>query len=190
MDPLFEFLNQPIVLTLVSLIVGSYLLSLVAERRSRQNSLRDKAVDFLTEAADTIKSFVPLIYRTLRTGSLAVDEEIQDGLTTLFASRMRIQVGSQAYLKTDDFALKFFDLLEELSAVMQFMVRFEQGEEQEAVLQEVKARRQNLIAEWPLKDEEHPPSSGTPIDELIWLMDLILHRTTDLLTVYLDETVG
>lgn len=190
MDAVFEFLNQPIVLTLVSLVIGSYLLSIVAERRSRQNNLMDKAVEYLSEAADTINSFVPLIYRKLRTGSLGIDEDIENGLTALFASRMRIQVGSQAYLKTDDFAQKYFDLLDELSAVVQFMFRFEKGENIEGILKEVATRREKLLAEWTLKDEQHPPSAGTPIDELIWLMDLILHRITALLTIYLKKVVG
>lgn len=190
MDQVFEFLNQPIVLTLVSLVVGSYLLSIVADRRSRQNDLRDKAVEFLTGAADTINVFIPLIYRKLRTGSLEVDQEIEDGLTVLFSSRMRIQVGSQAYLKTDDFSHKYFRLLDELSAVMQLMLQFEKAEDEKAVLDKVAARRGNLVKEWPLIDEEHPPSAGSPTDELIWLMDLVLHRTTFLLTLYLEKVMG
>lgn len=189
MDQIFDFLNQPIVLTLVSLVVGSYLLSLVAERRSRQNRLKEKSIEFLTEAADTINTFIPLIYRQLRTGSLKVDQAIEEGLTDLFSGRMRIQVGSLAYLKTEKFAHKYFELMDELSAVMQFMVQFERGEDKAEVLHAVIVRREKLMADWPLNGEEHPPSSGTPVDELIWLMDLTLHRTTDLLSSYLEDVV-
>ena len=52
MESIFEFLNQPIVITLVSLIIGSYAISLITERRASRNKLRDQAVDFITEAGN------------------------------------------------------------------------------------------------------------------------------------------
>lgn len=190
MDRVFDFLNQPIVLTIISLIVGSYLLSIVAERRSRRDRLKDKSVEFLTEAADTINSFVPLIYRKLRTGSLKIDQAIEDGLTDLFSSRLRIQVGSLAYLKSEEFANRYFRLLDELAVVMQLMLEFERSKDQGTTLQKVSTRQKNLQSEWPLENEELPPSDGTPVGELIILMDLILHRITYLLSTHLEEVVG
>lgn len=190
MDRVFDFLNQPIVLTIISLIVGSYLLSIVAERRSRRDRLKDKSIEFITEAADTVNAFVPLIYRQLRTNNLKVDQAIEDGITELFSSRLRIQVGSLAYLKSEEFARQYFWLLNELSVVMQLMIEFERGEDQSKTLEKVITRQKNLQAEWPLENEELSPRDGTPVAELILLMDLILHRITHLLSTYLEDVVG
>lgn len=107
MDSVLHFLNQPIVLTLITLTVGSYLLSLITERRARKNKLRDESIDFLTEAGESINSLVPHNYAHLRTGSIQTDDAILDGMTRLFSKRMRIQVGSQAYLRSDKFPKRY-----------------------------------------------------------------------------------
>jgi hypothetical protein len=190
MRPILEFLNQPIVLTLVTLVVGSYLLSIVAERRSRRDRLKDKSIEFLTEAGSTINAFVPLIYSQLRTYNLAIDQAIQDGMRDLFSARLGIHIGSKAYLKSEKFARQYFKLLDELAAVVEFMSDFEQAEEQEETLAKVRARRERLLTDWQLEGETPPPDTGPPVDELIWMMDLILHRATALLSEYLERVMG
>jgi hypothetical protein len=81
MDAIFYFLNQPIVLTLITLIVGSYLLNLVAERRSLRDKLRDQAIEFLTDASNHVGLLVPHIYEQLRTRNLKNDSENGRGIT-------------------------------------------------------------------------------------------------------------
>lgn len=112
MDSILAFLNQPIVLTLITLTAGSYLLGLVTERRARNNKLRDVSIDFFTGAGEIINSLVPPIYAHLRTGSTRTDDAILHGMASMFSRRMRIQVGSQAYLKSTEFAKRYDQLLD------------------------------------------------------------------------------
>lgn len=189
MNAILDFLNQPIVLTLVTLIVGSYLLSIVAERRSRNDRLKDKAIEFLTDAANTINAFVPLIYRQLRTGKLAVDQAIEDGMTDLFTKRLGIHVGSQAFLKNEQFAFKYFKLLDELASVVVLLTELEQGSDAEEIVKKVRVNRKRILEEWPLANESFSPETGQPADELILLMDVILHRITDLFSKNLKEVM-
>ena len=43
MDRLLTFLSQPIIVTLLSLLIGSYLFTLLAERRAKREKIREKA---------------------------------------------------------------------------------------------------------------------------------------------------
>jgi hypothetical protein len=182
-------MNQPIVLTIVTLLIGSYLLNAITERRARRDKLRDKAIDFITEAGNTINRFVPHIYSQLRTDNLAFDQAIQDGLKDLFAKRMGIQVGGQAYLKTDEFHQLYFRLLDEIVGVVNCISELERGSDAEKIVQEVRASRDLLRDSWPLEDESLGSAAGRPVDELILWTDTIMHRTTHLLVSYLESVM-
>lgn len=62
MTSIIEFLNQPIVVTLITLSIGSILLNVIADRTSRKNKLRDEAIEFLTETGTEINSVVSTMY--------------------------------------------------------------------------------------------------------------------------------
>lgn len=182
MDTVLDFLNQPIVLTLITLIVGSYLLNLVAERRSRRDKLRDQAIQFLTEASNNIGMFVPHIYEQLRLGNLETTTEMTEALKNLFTKRMRIQVGSQAYLKSEQFYRQYFQLIDEFPSVIESIQALEQGEDAEKIILRTQKHSKQLLENWPLEGESFHPLSGEPVDELILWMDLIMHRITDLIS--------
>ena len=189
MNAIFDFLNQPIILTVISLIVGSYLLSIVAEHRSRKNKLRDQAIEFLTEAGDIITKIVPHIYEQLRTGNITVTQGITNELKELFSRRIFIQVGSQVYLKSDTFHMQYFRLLDEISAVIVHMTALEQGADEEDAVAKIQEFQTRLVNAWPLATETLDPNTGKPVDELIIWMDMILHRATYLLSSHLKAIV-
>jgi len=189
MDSILAFLNQPIVLTLITLIVGSYLLNLVAERRSRRDKLRDQAIDFLTDASNYIGAIVPNIYAHLRTGRMETSPEMFDGLKDLFSRRMSIQVGSQAYLQSDAFYLQYFRLMDEFPGVIESLRTLGQGGDAKEVNQLATQHSESLQALWPLEGESLHPQTGEPVDALILWMDLVMHRMTDLITSNLEKAM-
>ncbi|MGD2026542.1 MAG: hypothetical protein PVI99_01890 [Anaerolineales bacterium] len=160
MDAIFYFLNQPIVLTLITLIVGSYLLNLVAERRSLRDKLRDQAIEFLTDASSHVGLLVPHIYEQLRTRNLKTTARMAEELRNLFAKRMSIQVGSQAYLKSEHFYRQYFQLLNEFPGVIESMQTLEKGEDAEKIMRRAKKHISQLLETWPLEGESLHPQSG------------------------------
>ena len=182
MNSILDFLNQPIVLTLITLAAGSYLLDLITERRARAAKLRDKAVEFLIEAGNIIGRFQPHVYKQLRTGRVEVDQDLSDAMKELFSQRMNIQIGSQAFLKSEDFYRQYHRLLDELAGVVTCMTELSQGLPAEEVVMKIQQNSQRLIQSWPLAGETLDPSTGRPVDELIIWMDVIYHRITQLLS--------
>jgi hypothetical protein len=189
MDAVLAFLNQPIVLTLVTLTLGSYLLSLVTDRRSRKDKLKDHAIDFLTEAGKSFNEVLPHIYRHLRTGHIAVDPAVDDALRNLFAKSMSIRIGSQAYLKSNDFHTRYSALVNELTAVVSCIAESAGGDVSQGAITMVREKRRGLAGRWPLPDESPSPDTGQLLDELVSWMDMIINRTTELLTSHLESAM-
>jgi hypothetical protein len=190
MNAIFDFLNQPIVIALVTLTVGSYLLNLVADRRARNNKLRDKAIDFISEAGNIINGFCPHVYRQLRMGNIVVDQSIEDGLKELFSKRMSIQVGSQAYLKSEVFYKQYHELIDELADVVASMRELEHGASLQAGIERIREHKERLRESWPSAEDFSIPYSESPIEELISWMDMIMYFTTNLLATNLESVLG
>jgi hypothetical protein len=190
MDSVLEFLNQPIVVTLLTLVVGSYAISLIAERRSRKIKLRDTAIEFITEAGNSMNQFMPHIYAQLRTGTIEWNQALDDGLKELLSKRMGIQVGSQAYLKSETFHVQYFQLLDEIMGVVQCFREIELGGDSEEVIQKIRENRNRLNGSWPLADEAIPSSAKGSAGELVLWLDMIIHRMTSLLVTNLNSIMS
>lgn len=189
MNSIIDFINQPIVISLITISVGGYLLNLISDRRSINDKLRDKSIEFITNAGNNINTFFPLIYEQLRRGKIEISPAMVDGLRILFSTRMSVQVGSQVYLKSDDFHLKYFQLLDEIAAVVNCISEYKEGNPSEDTVSEAQRYRQRLIESWPIPDD--PPSSNDnqPVQALIIWMDMIVRRTTHLLTLNLKKVI-
>lgn len=190
MESAFEFLNQPIVITLFTIVIGSYAISLIMERRARRNKLRDQAVEFITEAGNSINQFFPHLYGRLRTGSLEWDQTLDKELNELFSKRMWILIGSQAYLKSETFHTQYFQLLDEVIDVVQSFGDLVSDGDSEELSKKIQENRIRLVSIWPVEGEVLSSSSEGASDELIIWLDAIMHRVTALLVESLDSVLS
>jgi hypothetical protein len=81
-------------------------------------------------------------------------------LRNLFAKRMSIQVGSDAYLKSEHFYRQYFQLLNEFPGVIESMQTLEKGEDAEKIMRRAKKHISQLLETWPLEGESLHPQSG------------------------------
>lgn len=190
MNTVIEFLNQPIVITLITLIVGSYFINLITERRARENKRRDAAVEFLTQAGNYIGEFVPHIFAQLRTRNIEWTPELEQGLKDLFSKRMEIQVGSLAYLKSEEFYKKYFQIMDEIPGALGFYKALLEDHSSNQFISEIRERRNQITRSWPLEDENMPSSAPDAIEELILMMEAVLHRATALVVANLDRVLS
>jgi hypothetical protein len=190
MTSIIEFLNQPIVITLITLSVGSYLLDVVSDRRSRKNKLREEAIKFLTNRANDINSVISIMYGHLEGHSSERDLKLVERLTRLFAKRMSVQIGSQAYLNSEDFHQHYDRLLRELEEVALYLARQQEQDSSEQTISQIQERRNRLGKAWPIENETQQAPANEPADELMLWTDMIRHRTTHLLSDNLRSAIG
>lgn len=190
MTSIFEFLNQPIVIALITLSIGSFLLDLVADRRSRKNKLRDEAIEFLTESGDDLYSVISPMYGQLEGHTEESDLNLLKGFTRLYAKRMSVQIRSQAYLKSEVFHQQYDRLLQELEGVAFYLSREEENIISEEIISQIQGRRNRLGEDWPIENEPQQVPLNKPIDELMLWMNMIMQRTTILLSNNLRVVIG
>jgi len=190
MNSIFDILNQPFVITLISLVVGGYLLNVIAERRTKTDKIREKSIDFINEVGNHIAGFVPHIYEQLRQGKTSLSPGGEEAFRDLFSTRMSVQVGSQAYLKSENFHLQYFQILDELMKVVMCMNELEQKNHPEETVKKIREHRKRLSESWPFPDETPSPNAKQLVEELIVWMDMILRRATHFLTANLKDILG
>jgi len=189
MELLFAILNQPFVLTLLSLFVGGYLLSVIAERRSKKEKIRDKSIEFISDAGSYLYNFIPHIYEQLRQGQTKLTSSSNDALRALYSTRMLVQVGSQAYLQSEQFYKRYFRLLDELREVFTTMTAIEKGNSSKEIVKKIRERKRLLMEYWPVPEETSSQSENI-IENLISWMDMINGRTAKLLSTTLKDVIA
>ncbi|MGK2959536.1 MAG: hypothetical protein ACSLFB_14335, partial [Acidimicrobiales bacterium] len=148
MNLIIDLLNQPIVLTLLSLIIGGYLLSLIADRRARKDKVREKAIEFLTEVGDDINIVASLIYEQLWTEDAQDSSILKEKIGVLFTKRISVQVKSQAYLNSEDFYRQYNLLVWEFEGVRYFLSKLETEDIPEQIIIQIQKRRNRLNESW------------------------------------------
>jgi uncharacterized protein YukE len=156
------------------------LLDVIAGRRSRKNKLRDQAIEFLTETGNDINSVISIIQGQLEGHSSESYSKLVESFTRLYAKRMRVQIGSQAYLNSEDFHQQYDKLLHELERVASFLDREQDTSNQ--IISKIQERRNRLGKAWPIENEMQQAPANKPADELMIWMEMIRHRTTHFLS--------
>ncbi len=161
---------------------------MIADRRSRKNKLRDQAIEFLTETGNDINSVVSTIHGHLEGHNSDSYSKLVESFTRLFAKRMSVQIGSQAYLNSEDFHLHYDRLLKELERVAFYLDREQDSSEQ--IISRIQERRIRLGKAWPIENETLQAPANEPAGELMLWMDMIRNRTTHLLSNNLRSAIG
>ena len=102
MDKLLTFLSQPIIVTLLSLLIGSYLFTLLAERREK---IRDKAIQLIEEVGSDLNAVFSRTIGRIKLGDFNVerDSPLTEKKGLLFTKRFSVRIRSESYLKNKDF---------------------------------------------------------------------------------------
>jgi hypothetical protein len=189
MGPIVEFLNQPIVLTIITLAIGGYLVSTITDRRARKDKRREKAIDFLTDTGSTLNAIISTMYATLRRGKPYTDEAATEAFTDLFGRRMNIRVASEAYLNSELFPTQYDQVLHELQAVAHFLRSRPKEPRTKRATRAIHERRVRLREAWPIANEPSRPATDSANAELMLWLDMILDRVTAMLSSTLNAVM-
>jgi hypothetical protein len=191
MNSFFVFLNQPFVLTIMSLTIGGFLVRLLSDRRARNDKIRDKAIELLTEIGENINEATSLLYGPIRREEplsqphRTLDEKIE----ILVNQQMGIRVRSEAFLKSNDFYVKYNSLIWQLSRIRDILEALSKEHDSNQVAAQVQKRIDNMREAWPLNDESLKEDHISPYRELFLWTQMIVNRAVDLLLSHLMSSV-
>lgn len=170
MDALVTFLNQPIVLTVLTLAVGGYLFNALSNRRARRDKIREKAIEFLEEAGSDLNQILSRLFGVIRREELPLPKDILPFQKSgeLYTKRFSVRIKSKAYLNSDTFWRKYDTLVFELRRIVVFLATHSHSDDREQLIGEIEACRVRLAETWTLKDEPLFDELDPPFQELSW----------------------
>ena len=192
MDTVFLFLNQPIIITLLSLAIGGYFLDVISDRRAKKAIIREKSIDLISEVGNNFNSVVSRIFGHIRTGNLKVkqDNKLKDRIGILFTNRLNVMVKSKAYLRSKDFAHKYETLVFELNDIYEYMDKLSKDLGRENTISEILIHIQTLSNAWPLENENIFTNNVEPeYKELADWATMVSKRVRWLLSSYLTRVL-
>lgn len=194
-----KVINQPISITLLTLLGGGYLLAILGERRARQAKITEKAVEFVTEMADDINALFARIFAHIRRGSREqVEDRLKERLQKLFEKRLGVRVRSRAYLDGDEFWEDYEWVIWALRDIRDLLGIAHENQPFEAVRNEIRNRAEQIERSWRTQGERSsefekqplrpPPDERSrdielkpPFDELFVVAKMVELRATWLL---------
>jgi hypothetical protein len=195
MKILFEFLNQPIILTIITLTIGGYLFSILNDRRARRDKTREKAIELLEEAGDDLNLVFSRLFEVVRFGQFPVAEDspLQQERRTLFVKRFSVMLKSKAYLKSKRFWSQYDQLVWEIEKIVLFVSKNSDDHDLAQTITEIQSRRKHLTEKWALQDESLDESLNiaetTVSDELLSWANMLWKRAIFLLSTALQDAL-
>jgi hypothetical protein len=191
MNSLFDILNSPLVLTLLSLTIGGFLLGLLSDRRARKDKIRDKSIELLTEIGENINEVSSLLYGSIRREETLSQPHrtLNEKVGILISQRMGIQVRSEAYLESKDFYKKYEFLIWELYFIRNALESLSKEHDFNQVTSKVQKRINFLHETWPLEDESLNEDHKPPYRELFLWTQMIVNRAANLLSSNLKSAL-
>ncbi|MBM0743822.1 hypothetical protein JOY44_19735 [Phormidium sp. CLA17] len=171
MNKLLIFLSQPIIITLLSLLIGSYLFTLLAERRAKREKSREKAIQLIEEVGNDFNAVFARIIGRVRLGNFNIerDSPLNEKRGLLFTKRFSVRIKSEAYLRNKDFWKKYDYLVFEIDKIITVMKSTTEVADVQEIVKEIRRHQQKLFHEWTIDEDRREPNVSSLSDELeIW----------------------
>lgn len=189
MDKLLTFLSQPIIVTLLSLVIGSYLFTLLAERRAKREKIREKAIQLIEEVGNDLNAVFSRIIGHIRLGDFNIerDSSLTEKKGLLFTKRFGVRIRSESYLKNKIFWQRYDYLVFETDSIITVMKSITEVEDTQEIIREIREHQQRLFHEWPIDKERYKSASNASSlsDELKVWHSMIWDRAVWLLSTNL-----
>ena len=187
-DLLFDFisfLEKPIINTLITLVIGGFLFKWISDRRTKQDKIREKALEFLDEIALELNSVISMTFGQIRRETfLSEDDSLRNKKDALFSKRFAVRIKGEALLNDPELTQKYDTLVWELNDLIDMLYQSQTDEIEEASLRpNIQIRIQQLTSNWPLKHELVPQEELSELfHDFIQWNNMIYERAIDMLT--------
>jgi len=75
MDQILTVLSKPIIITLLTLTIGSYLFTRLTERRAKRDKIRERVLQLFEDVGNDLNSVLSLVFRHIRNRNLEITKE-------------------------------------------------------------------------------------------------------------------
>ena len=183
MEQVLTLLSKPIVLTLLTLTIGSYLFARLTERRSKREKIREKALQLLDDVGNDLNSVISLMYGHIRNGDFQIQESspVNDRRAGLFTKRFSVRIKSKVFLRSDEVWRRYEQLTFEIDKIVRFMCSLSKDYDVPDVIKTIKEHQARFAKDWPFEERATHSKYTPPSDELVIWTDMVWDRSVWLL---------
>jgi Asp-tRNA(Asn)/Glu-tRNA(Gln) amidotransferase A subunit family amidase len=184
---MWAILNEPIIITLLTLSVGGLLFNGLTAHRARKEKIREKAIELLEEVGRDLNSAISLIFGRIRNNSFVIenDSPFEEKRRELFTKRFTVRIRSKTYLKSDEFWQKYERLMFELDRIIRLIKSLSKDYDLVKLVSEIQEKKKRLEQDWPIGESAFNSNYDPPSNELEEWTHMVFNRAVWLLTVNL-----
>jgi len=186
-----DILKHPLLITLISVIIGSGLFNYLTEKRARENARVQQEIEFINETANQINAAIINVYGIIHSDSISSYdiETVDSAIGGLDDNRMNVKIKSMAYFSDTSFYDNYISIQEELDDMSRYLESVQNNSfDSIKDLSYIKTRILSLQNEWklnPVTKTEHE----SPFKELYIWTELIEDRTESILSDALKKSI-
>ena len=157
MDQVLGFLNQNIVVTMLSILLGGYLLNRIAESRARTQAAQTRILEFLETIGTDLNKAMTSLFREVRLGDLEDPEssKFMDDIASLFGKRFIVKIMSQTHMKNTTFSDKYVSLCRELREIGAMLLAIREGSTSDGPDAVAVKHTEELDQTWPVVGDKN-----------------------------------
>jgi hypothetical protein len=184
MEQLLTFLSKPIIITLLTLTIGSYLFTRLTERRAKKDKIREKSLQLIEDVGSSLNSVLSLIHGHIRNSNFEIQKTspINEKRADLFTKRFSVRIRSKAFLQSDEFWQKYEQLTFEIDRIVRLMMALSENYDLEEVIKRIKDNQERFSQSWPFEERSRHSQYPPPSNELVIWADMIWDRSIWLLS--------
>lgn len=202
------FLNQPVFLTLITLLAGGYIFNRVNERKTRRDKRLEKAIEFIDDVGKDLNAALTVIFRYIRLGNYEgqttesyEDKErlnknrkellsdLEQKVPTLFAKRLSVEIKSKTFLDDKQFSIDYDDLIREIGKIFEMVEHYKDPNEIDEYLIKVNENKARLESQWPITEKFPDRNLRQPFKQLNDWTEMVWSRTVSLLSSTLKTSI-
>lgn len=145
-----DILGHPFVISLFSLLVGSWLINRINYKKQTRDLKQTEAVRLANEISERINAPLSLIYAYIRRGECIDCDEFSNELRYAYTFRLRMRVASQFYFSNREIAIHYDEIIRELRKIRDF-VRHKGSSSEDELIKKAEVAREELLKKWGIE---------------------------------------
>jgi hypothetical protein len=179
-----EFLSHPLLIAVVSILLGSGLIDKINKRKEKREFVRNEAIKLIEEISDLLNDDLTWLFSQVRLQSFKIEEGFAVASRNTFSKRLKIKVKTKTYLKEEDILKDYDIIIKEISFLKQHIFNSNKesfdDEKVQLHINELKAKW-HINNNYPIEILEYPFNHYFSWSQVIW------YRTENYISTLLNK---
>lgn len=150
-----EFLAHPLIVSIMTILLGSFCLDRINKRREKREKKVDGAIKLAEDISTILNTDLTYMFLQIRNQSFDLLPNFIDASAVAFKKRLKFKIRIQTYFEDDVLFYDYNNIIKEISSIKQSIERYSRKPIEEK--QFIEKRIESLQAEWQISSYKIEP---------------------------------